>query len=77
MAALQRFLHKSLTISLAETFATGPRQGRIQSKFEGGAVGSEGAEIFSEIDDDCTLYSLCKEIFHNNCVYFEEILELN
>ena len=42
-------------------------QGRIQSKFEGGAVGSRGAENFSEIDDECTLYSLCKEIFHNNC----------
>ena len=39
-------------------------QGRIQSKFEGGAVGSEGAEkFFQKTDDECTLYSLCKEIF--------------
>ena len=37
-------------------------QGRIQSKFEGGAVGSGGAEKFSEIDDECTLYSRCREI---------------
>ena len=46
---------------------SGCLQGRIQSKFEGGAVCSGGAENFSEIGDECTMYSLCKETFHNNC----------
>ena len=32
-------------------------QGRIQSKFEGGAVFSGGAERFSEIGDECSLYT--------------------
>ena len=46
---------------------SGCLQGRIKSKFEGGAVSSGGAENFSEIGDECTMYSLCKETFHNNC----------
>ena len=33
-----------------------PVQGWIQSKFEGGAVGSGGAEKFSEIGDECKPY---------------------
>ena len=33
-----------------------PFQGGIQSKFEGGAVGSGGAETFSEIGDECKPY---------------------
>ena len=32
-------------------------QGRIQSKFEGGADGSRGAEKFSKIGDESTLYT--------------------
>ena len=32
-------------------------QGRINSKFEGGAVGSGGAEKFSEIGDECKPYT--------------------
>ena len=66
-------------------------QGRIQSNFEGGAVGSGGAEKFSEIGDECMLYttisvpnhcqkalhSLCKGIFTKIVVYFEVILEVN
>ena len=59
-------LYNSFTLSSA-TAEPSSSQGRIQSKFEGGAVGSEGAENFSEIGDDCKMYSLCKETFHNNC----------
>ena len=67
------------------------QQGRIQSKFHGGAVGNGGPENFSEIDDQCTLYTTisdlnyCQKAFHSICwgiftiivVYFEVILEVN
>ena len=33
------------------------KQGRIQRKLEGGAVGSGGAEKFSKIGDESTLYT--------------------
>ena len=41
-----------------------PGQGGIQNKFEGGAVGSGGAEQFSEIGAASTLYTT---ISYPNC----------
>ena len=38
-------------------------QGRIQSKFEGGAVGSGGAENFSKIGNESTLYRTISDPF--------------
>ena len=38
-------------------------QGRIQSKFEGGAVGSGGVEKFSKISDESTLYTTISDLF--------------
>ena len=53
-------------------------QGRIQSKIEGGAVGSGSAEKFSKIGDESTLYTTISDPFFQNKQHnFEVILEAN